>query len=572
LVRQQLREARTSSVLAALATSAAIGFVHAWFPGPAAVSEASALAIGVLCALWTLYFASDSFAGDSSSGRLSTLSVLPVASRTLWASRLCFVVFASLAQSVWAIVVGYAAQLTFGDARSLEHFESGLDSYAPWAFALPVLASAALLASLVVESALAAMFAALLALGCLALSLWVARRALALAGADLTVLAEGAPWGGLLAAAALLVLGAFVFARGQRRLGSRRVRARAVLVVVTIVSSGGGLAAAAYVRSELTVDLTEPDVYFCDGASNQSERWVALEVWRYGRSPAMRGSVWMFDLDSGARQELAAAGALPRDPWSNSPAKWSSEQPLRVVAADPLGLDPNYELITVHASTDGLAITRAVLGRRVESLVESRAAPWAQIVRSPRSSPVDWVAVRWGDREVRFDGEQHFVRALPSILPTPEPGKILVRRGDSLRIHDMRDSSERVVLDSGVSTLLEPSPDRSAVLVKGPTRTHVLDAASGDPLHADWPSSEYSVGWCRTSGAERVVHLRPRGSAASLTRIIDLDTGVEFDVERHPTQILLLRVAQRGYVFVRADGDLVLVDLRGRLVKVLVER
>jgi hypothetical protein len=68
------------------------------------------------------------------------------------------------------------------------------------------------------------------------------------------------------------------------------------------------------------------------------------------------------------------------------------------------------------------------------------------------------------------------------------------------------------------------------------------------------------------------VHLRPRGSAASLTRIIDLDTGVEFDVERHPTQILLLRVAQRGYVFVRADGDLVLVDLRGRLVKVLVER
>ena len=54
-------------------------------------------------------------------------------------------------------------------------------------------------------------------------------------------------------------------------------------------------------------------------------------------------------------------------------------------------------------------------------------------------------------------------------------------------------------------------------------------------------------------------------------RIVDLDANLDFEIESRWTP-LLHRIGPRGYVFVRADGDLVLVDLQGRLVKVLVER
>ncbi len=297
-----------------------------------------------------------------------------------------------------------------------------------------------------------------------------------------------------------------------------------------------------------------------------------MEAGRYRGAATTHSGVWLFDLDTGAREGLVVPGVLLRDPLSGGTPIWSSVHPLRAVALNPLGGDPTPELVSVHASESGLAITREAPGRRLESLVDSRAAPWAEILRSPRSDPSDWVSVRWGVHEVRFEGEEHFVRALPSILPTPQPGKILVRRGDSLRIHDMRDSSEVVVLDSGASKLLVPSPDRSAVLVPGPGWTRVLDAASGDLLRAPWRSSESVVHWCQTSGAERVVQVGARRSSSASTRVIDLDTGVEFEIERDSTQSLLLRVGPLGYVLVRTGGDLVWVDLEGRLVKVLVER
>ncbi len=272
LTRRQLLEARLSLAVGALATSATLGAVHAWFPGPAAVSEASALAISVLSALWTLYFASDSFAGDSASGRLATLSTLPISTRALWASRLGFVALASLAQLVWAIAAGYAGQFAFGDARSLEHFDDALSSYVPWVFALPVLASAAMLASLVVESALAAMIGSLLTLGAVALLLSLSKRALAPSGVDIDGVVEHANSVGLGAACALLALGAFVFARGQRRLGCRQARARATLVALAIGFTSGGVVSAAYLRRELSLDLSQSDILFRHGAASETGR------------------------------------------------------------------------------------------------------------------------------------------------------------------------------------------------------------------------------------------------------------------------------------------------------------
>ena len=54
LVVQQARDNRTALLVASLASASVLGGVFAWFPGPNAVGEATAYAIGSLAALWTL--------------------------------------------------------------------------------------------------------------------------------------------------------------------------------------------------------------------------------------------------------------------------------------------------------------------------------------------------------------------------------------------------------------------------------------------------------------------------------------------------------------------------------------
>jgi hypothetical protein len=570
LVARHWRE-RRGSLFAALAVSAiTVGAIPAWIPMPYAAAESLATAVAVLAVAWTLGFASDAFASDVANRRLATHALLPVSAWTLWSARSCFVFLAVLAQVAWSVAFAFAFLHVRGEESALTHFSERLLPFLSWLPGLFAIASVALLCSLLLEHALAALVASILMAGPVAVGLHRAFERFAGLGESLTTTAGFAIAG--VTTLGFLAAGWFGFARGQRRLGNRRVRTRSALAVLSVALAAGGTASAAYLRNELILDLTQPGLRFGHVAASANDRWLALEAGRHGGSRPRHASVWILDLDTGARQELVASGVLLPDLDRVGAPSWNPAEPLRVVRTDSRWVDPTPELISVHAATNGLTITREVLGKRIQSLVSSRAAPWAEVVRAPKSSPTQWVAVRWGEREVRFEGDTHFVGMLVSILPTPEPGKILVRRGDSLRIHDMGDASECVVLDSGVSRAFQPSPDRSAALVPGPVQTRVLDAATGELLHAAWPSAEFVVQWCETSGAERVVRVRRKAPLREPSRIIDLDTGVEFEVEIDSTQSLLLRIGSRGYVFVRAGGDLVWVDLAGRLVKVLVER
>ncbi len=544
--------------------------IPAWFPMRYAAAESMAIAVAVLAVAWTLGFASEAFASDVASRRPATHALLPVDAWTLWSARTFFVFLAVLSQLAWSVAFAFAYLHVRGEESALAHFAESLLPFLPWIPALFALASAALLCSLLLEHALASLVASILVAAAVAVSIHLALEGFAGLGESLTP-AVGFTIAGV-ATLSFLAAGWFGFHRGQRRLGNRGLRTRSALAVIAVALASGGIASAAYLRSELILDLTEPGLCFRHGTSSADGRWVALEVTRYRGTKLFSPSVWVLDLDTGARQELVATGVVLRDSTSMGPLSWSAVEPLRVVRTESRGVDPTPELISVHETETGLTTTREILGKRVESLLSSRAAPWAKIVRAPRSSPTPWVDVRWGNREVRFEGDSHFIRMLATILPTPEPGKILVRHADSLRIHDMRDASERVVLDSDVSKYFLPSPDRSAVLVPGPVLTRALDPASGELLHAEWPSAEFVVDWCQTSGPERVVHVRRKAPLREPSRVLDLDTGAEFEVEIDSTQSLLLRVGPRGYVFVRAGGDLVWVDLAGRLVKVLVER
>ncbi|MBL8800716.1 MAG: hypothetical protein JNN27_01865 [Planctomycetes bacterium] len=573
LVRQQLRESRTSFVLAALATSAAIGFVHAWFPGPAAVSEAAALAIGVLAALWTLYFASDSFAGDSASGRLATLSVLPVSSRALWASRLCFVACASLAQLAWAIVVGYGCQLALGDARSLAHFENGLDSYAPWAFALPVLASAGMLASLVVDSALSAMVSSLLLLGGLAAVLAPLTRAFASIGVDLRLSAGEALAGAVLFAFVLFMLGAFSFARGQHRLGARRVRAFHAAWPLGALVCVAGIATAAEHRRRVAVELDSPSAKFHRASASIDGSFLALPVWHdLSGNQDPPPNVWLLDLDTGRRELLARPGQLILDRYLHYSLPWSFEKPQHVLQINPLDFDELKGLLELRAGVETWSVsTLSARAGELPSWLVTRAVPaWASVDWERDAQGVRSTIVRWSERGI----ERRFTDTIPlrGVLPTAVVGRVLRLREQALVHHDLQSGSEQLVLQGATGETMWPSPSGGAVLVSTEDARISLDASTGAVLHTPWPSEEWSVAWIDSNDDARAVELRAIGVPDAPSRILDLETGVEFEVERERGHGLLLRIAQRGYVFVRADGDLVLVDLQGRLVKVLVER
>lgn len=573
LIRRQFLESRMSSIVAALATSATIGAVHAWFPGPAAVSEASALAISVLSALWTLYFASDSFAGDAASGRLATLSTLPISTRALWASRLGFVALASLAQLVWAIAVGYGAQFAFGDARSLEHFDDALRSYAPWAFALPVLASAAMLASLVVESALAALVGSLVLLGGLAAVFAPLARVLAVAGVDVRPSAGIAATGAMLLALMVLALGAHSFSRGQRRLGGRRVRAFHAAWPLGVVLCVAGVATAAEHRRRVSVELESPRAVMDSASASMDGAYIALAVRNLllsgDGSPA---NVWLLDLETGRRELLARPGMLLDDRYLRYSLPWSSEKPLRVVQNDLLDFRDLNSLIEVTPGSASWTVNKlpanaGVLG----SWLATRAVPaWASVERKHDKRGGFSTIVVWTERGI----ERVFPDTLPlhQVLPTSVAGGVLWLRQRELIHQDMDSGAETLVLRGEGRTRMSPSRSGSAVLVSTEVAYTAVDATTGAVLHAPWPSKGWRVTWSDANDDARVVQLRAIGRPDVPSRIIDLDRGVQFEIDPDRTQPFLLRIAQRGYVFVRADGDLVLVGLQGRLVKVLVQR
>jgi hypothetical protein len=573
LTRQQFREARVSLVTAAFATTVALGAVHAWFPRPAAVSEASTLAIGVLAALWTLYFASDAFAGDAASGRLTTLSTLPVPARTLWSSRAVFVALASAVQVAWAVGAGYGFQLAFGDARSLAHFEAGLQAHLPWAFALPVLAGAAMLTSLLVDSALAAMVASLLLLGGLALALTPLVRILAVAGVDLEPSVAQAELGASLLAFLILVLGAFAFARGQRRLGARRVRAFHAAWPIATVLLVAGAATAAEHRRRLAVELDNPRTRFRHASASVDGAFVALEVVHdLPGNEDPPPNVWLLDLETGVREVLARPGQLLDDRYLHFSMPWSTEKPLHVLELSSLAYRELANLLEVTPGEATWSVNALPAdGSLLTSWLATRAVPdWASVAWERDSHGVRSTIVRWSERglEARFDD----TIPVRSVLPTSVAGRVLVRREHGLVHHEIESRGETVVFRGETRGAMWPSPSGSAVLAITDDATTAIDATSGAVLRGAWPRAECVATWIDSSDDARVVEVRAVGVPNAPSRVLDLDAGTSFEIERDLHHALLLRIGSRGYVFVRAGGDLVWVDLEGRLVKVLVER
>lgn len=574
LLVRQVRDNRGALVVAPLASAVVLGSVFAWFPGPNAVGEATAYAIGSLAALWTLYFAADSFASDGATGRLATLALLPVRARTLWSSRVAFVALASAGQGLFALGFGLGLHEALGTELSLEACVAGLRPMLPWLPSLAVIAAAAMVASLVVETALAAMIGSLLALGAIGLAAAPAVRALALVGVDVTPSLREGMLLQVLLALAFLALGAHAFVRGQRRLGSRSVRAWQATWPVLATLTLGGVASAAEYSRRTAVELENPRLRFRSATASADGRYVVMEAHfdLPGNEDPMPGA-WLLDLESGERTLLARAADILTDRYTHRMLSWTPAQPLRVIDLGVLVMRRSVDVIEVTA--EGGTWTRSRRG--ADPFAELRELPtrvvpeWATIARIRRKGGDDVTVVRWGERELRFEGPSATVWPVRAIFATPEPGVLLVVREGRLLRMEMQSGEERELL-SGVEGWLDPSPDGSAVLVRTPLSSVVLDTRSCQELVPQVERAEWVATWVDSADSARVLQLLPSGIRYHAARVLDLDTGTELELERNRMHPLLVRVGERGYLYVRRDRGLVLTSLDGSSERVLVER
>lgn len=574
LVEHQIRVNSAALLVASLASAVVLGGVFAWFPGPNAVGEATAYAIGSLAALWTLYFAADSFASDGATGRLATLALLPVRARTLWSSRVAFVALASVGQGLFALGFGLGLHAALGSELSWEACVAGLRSMLPWLPSLAVIAAAAMVASLVVETALAAMIGSLLALGAIGLAAAPAVRALALVGVDLAPTIPMACGIQVLLAVAFLALGAHAFVRGQRRLGSRTVRAWQAIWPVLATLTLGGLASAAEYSRRTAVELENPRQRFLVASASSDGRFAVLQAqFNLTGNDDPPPSAWLLDLDSGERTLLARGSNVPTDRYTHRMLGWTAELPLRVLDLGLLVVSERVEVIEVREERGCWTSTRRTADFAAEIRdTPSRSVPeWATIERIRRRDGDDVTVVRWGERERRFEGQDAEVWPVRAIFPTPEPGVLLVVREGRLLRMEMQSGEERELL-SGVEGWLDPSPDGSAVLVRTHSNCIVLDTRSCREIVPQIGRAEWAAMWVDSADAARVLRMLRPGIRDPITLVVDLDTGIELKLERDLEHPLLVRAGERGYLYVRGDGDLVLTSLDGSSERVLVDR
>ncbi len=573
LVRQEAREARTSLIAAPCVSVAVLATVHVLLPLEFAVAQAAASCVGILVALWTIYFAADLFATDCASGRMRAKSLLPVSALAIWRAKVVFYALAVVGIGAWTLGCEYVLQRTTGSPESMAYFSDALEPIVEGMPFLAVVAAAAILCSLVVDSALVALLCSAL-VGLVLAGIGIAwSQGLALVGVAWGPIEWAAA--NVVGAALLLALGAYAFARGQARLGSRRVRTKVVLSTAGVALLVGGVAGAGEIYRRLTGSLEDPLATFETASASPDGRWLAIEVVGRSRNDGSHGngtrSVWVVDLATRESELVVWPGCLRRDWLTGCAMPWDDATSFR---AEVLSFeDMRYTGSVVRVSLRGDAWDTA--DSEPGEYGESRIAPaWAETKRGKRSEDGTYaLRVRWIERglEREFVGDMNETALGRGILLSPVPGRVLVLRDETLVRLDL-DGEQTVTLATGVHSMT-PSPGGSALLIRSGEGTRALSAIDGQPLREPWRSDESPlfVSWIEGEGDPHAVHVNWVGPDAR-NFVMDLDTGARFEIEWDAWSRRIHRLADGRFVYVDRNSDIVAVDGRGEVVDVLVDR
>jgi hypothetical protein len=569
LLLHELGNARNSLTAAALLTLVLLALLHVFGGTP----TDSATALPFLWSFCALQFAADSFATDLASGRLATRATLPVCARALWVAKLSgFGASLALVCSL-GIALELAWQAAFGRPFYCREFLAALPPWGSSFAVLGLIGASGILCSLLVESALTAM----LLTGLVLAGLW----GLLLAFDESVKLTGESSWtrhpeaSAVAFIALFLVVGHVAFTRAQRRLGSAAVRVRMVLVgalVMTVGLAGTG-AAASWHWSRF--GLEDPHVQIHPPLASPDGRFLAFVAepqQRGGRDERLH-SVWVLELETGARHLIAAPGQIARD-FHTGRSAWTEEDGLEVWAEKAWSWELwtwewNADALCVRA--DGGELREEALGDR-SSLIHGKLPEWVEVVeRRAKNSRTRSVRIAWKDThfERTFEGNFLATHIQRAIMPSPTPGRLFVLRDGVLSRLDLATGDERALV-TDCEHFMDVSPDGRAFLVKTKTHTHVLSALDGSTLHEPWGRKECLPRWIEGDDASHELRLLPFGPVTSV-HVLDLEHDRELEIEALGWNAFA-RVRDRGYAAVDNQGDLVWLDREGQLVKVLIDR
>ena len=565
LLLHELRNARTSLAVAAVLNVVCLAVIHLTAGGP--IQAATALPL--LWCFCALQFACDSFAVDLSSGRLSTRAALPIGAGALWNSKLAGFTVSLALIAAWGVSLELAWQGWSVGAGGSAAVLGALPSAAK---ALPIAAligAVGMTCSLLVDSALTAMLLSSLVLGALwGLSLAIAEGAKVIGP---SFLSEHPVAAAFAIAAAFLSICRLAFTRAQRKLGDAAIRTRIVLVGALVLTLGITGAIAGTSTYWETYGLEDPRTNIHPPVASPDGRFIVFESTAGALSngtarDARLLSVWAVDLDTAKQRLLAGPGMIVRNSFGSAWSSWSEKDGLRIKSLPTWAWEGESRSWRLRVVGDEL-VQQPIADTPL--LCNGRMPEWAlvEVARSKKPG-VREVRVRWKGTEFerKFDG--YLGR---DVILSPQPGRVIVRREESLVQVELASSEERTLVDGGV-VYVELSPDGQGLLaMMKPPGTRVLSTVDGSDLHAPWRRGDsHWPRWIHGDERSHLIHLGPTKRGV-FPRILDLDSGREIEIADHQNQFFA-RVADRGFVMIDEHQNLVWIDRDGKPVKVLVKR
>jgi len=570
LLAHELRNSRSSLLAAAFLQLLILWLVHRWANTSAEATRPAAIAIEVLTSLWTLHLAADSFAGDLASGRLGSRALLPISAGHLWSAKLACLALSIAMLAGFAIACECGVQAWLGGTSAIGSFLIEFQSISAWIMRLALIAAVGMLSSLLVTNALTALLLSGLSL----LLLWGLQRALVDAGDLVGKRWDRAEWTGfgLVVAAALLALGLWAFARGQRRLGAASVRGRTVLigVLLAMTALGGSAAAAAWRYG--AYGLHDRNLQSLAAIASPDGRFFAFETqfsFSHDSSPAPLSSVWVMDVERAKARLIAWPGRLLPNDFGGFLEPWSNERGLQVTKYELYDRFEVDERLRLDVE-DGELRERSVL--EPEHATSPHLPDWAQWTHGKSAEPDSFVLrVRWKGTELErvFRGDWRSSSLVRGVVLSPTPGRALARRDRRLVLVDFEREQEQVLIEALAEHSLLPSPDARAVLVRTETHTHVLSTVDGSPLHAPWSREEWTAEWIHGDEVSHELLLRPHRTTMP-SRVVDLEQAREFELWVSCGYVT--RLADRGYVLCDEHDSLIWIDRDGEPVKTLLDR
>jgi hypothetical protein len=562
LLDKEWRDVRTIAAACAVLAGGGLFLITAQFRSSELPAIAAQHVLPALAALFMATIAADLVAAETQTRRIETSALLPTRLSTLWTSKAAVLAVTTTLFVAWLVLCQMAAFLLMRPEDVVVTFTRRLVEETWQLGAVAAAGAATLFFSTVLDRGMPSLLLGVAVGGAVQ---WTAKPAM-------RVLVDGfepgwgaVGWFALAVAATLAVGAAAAFTKGRIHCGSRLRRAVVGVLALVLCLVPTQAALAAWTRlSWLAIEPGDPLASIYAARLSPDGRRLALTVSKrrensHGWVPrACRA--WIVDLDDGALHDV---GGL-----SSAPAGWEKDGRLLVRTWTGGGVRESRVDPRTLESVEGDFIAE----KDLQSGYAAEAPKcWYDLQSKQGTGPTPGTStweyvVTWRDRGVskRFPNGARCAKT---------PGLVFVMgwsRGPLVR-HELETGVERTLAENVLGGSSHIGPDDARIIASVGDEQVLLDAVDGRRIAGPWPPG--TAHFPSSATTSRFVLLRR--APHRRYELVDVDGGLHIDVDPGPWTSPatrapdLMELPDGRLVVWRTDGDMVLLDREGRLVRTL---